>query len=286
MTTQALRDCWAWSSAWRRVLPLCGALTFAFGLAGCGLVNKFIAKDLLNEGARQYNKGHYEKAEKIFKEAIERDPDFLQAKLFYATAIRSRVNNEDGEEQVKAAKQAIEAYKELLKPENESRLKERDRDQTYAFIADLYKTLDDQKSYQEWLKKRSEIPNQKPTTKAECLYSIGVIYWNEATKISRKYETQVPGKLPEVAKPDKWKKEDIDALLQAVQTGLKYIEEAIATDPKYANAYSYKSLLLKEQAKATADPQAVNQLERAAQEAVEKFQELNRQAAAELSGSS
>lgn len=286
MTTQTLRDCWTWSSAWHRVLPLCGALTLAFGLAGCNLVNKFVAKDLLNEGARQYNKGHYEKAEKIFKEAIERDPDFLQAKLFYATAIRSRVNNEDGEEQIKAAKQAIEAYMELLKPENEKRLKERDRDQTYAFIADLYKTLDDQKSYQEWLKKRAELPNQKPTTKAECLYSIGVIYWNEATKISRKYETQVPGKLPEVAKPDKWKKEDIDALLQAVQTGLKYIEEAIAVDPRYANAYSYKSLLLKEQAKATADPKVVNQLEQAAQEAVEKFQELNRQAAAELSGSS
>ncbi len=286
MTTQTLRDGRAWSSAWCRVLPLCGVLTFAFGLAGCSLVNKFVAKDLLNEGAREYNKGHYEKAEKIFKEAMERDPDFLQAKLFYATAIRSRVNNEDGEEQIKAAKQAIEAYMELLKPENEKRLKERDRDQTYAFIADLYKTLDDQKSYQEWLKKRAELPNQKPTTKAECLYSIGVIYWNEATKISRKYETQVPGKLPEVAKPDKWKKEDIDALMQAVQTGLKYIEEAIAADPQYANAYSYKSLLLKEQAKATADPKVVNQLEREAQEAVEKFQELNRQAAAELSGSS
>ncbi|WP_058867743.1 lipopolysaccharide assembly protein LapB [Chloracidobacterium thermophilum] len=283
MTTQTLHDCRAWDSAWRRVFPLCGALALAFGMAGC---NKLIAKDLLNQGAREYNKGRYEKAEKIFKEAIERDPDFLQARLFYATAIRSRVNNEDGEEQVKAARQAIEAYKELLKPENESRLKERDRDQTYAFIADLYKTLDDQKSYQEWLKKRADLPGQKPTTKAECLYSIGVIYWNEATKISRKYETQVPGKLPEVAKPDKWKKEDIDALQQAVQTGLKYIEEAIAADPRYANAYSYKSLLLKEQAKATADPQVVNQLERSAQEAVEKFQELNRQAAAELSGSS
>lgn len=142
MTTQTLRDCRAWDSAWRRVFPLCGALALAFGMAGC---NKLIAKDLLNQGAREYNKGRYEKAEKIFKEAIERDPDFLQAKLFYATAIRSRVNNEDGEEQAKAARQAIEAYKELLKPENESRLKERDRDQTYAFIADLYKTLDDQK---------------------------------------------------------------------------------------------------------------------------------------------
>ncbi len=283
MTTQTLRNGRTWDSAWRRFFPLCGALALALGMAGC---NKLIAKDLLNQGAREYNKGRYEKAEKIFKEAIERDPDFLQAKLFYATAIRSRVNNEDGEEQVKAAKQAIEAYKELLKPENESRLKDRDRDQTYAFIADLYKTLDDQKSYQEWLKKRADLANQSPTTKAECLYSIGVIYWNEATKISRKYETQVPGKLPEVAKPDKWKKEDIDALLQAVQTGLKHIEEAIAADPRYANAYSYKSLLLKEQAKATADLQIVNQLERSAQEAVEKFQELNRQAAAELSGSS
>ncbi|MGQ9896877.1 MAG: tetratricopeptide repeat protein [Acidobacteriota bacterium] len=283
MMTKKLCGCRAWNFTRRKAFPMCWAIALAFGMAGC---SKLIAKDLLNQGAREYNKGRYEKAEKLFKEAMERDPDFLQAKLFYATAIRSRVNNEDGEEQVKAAKQAIEAYQELLKPENESRLKERDRDQTYAFIADLYKTLDDQKSYQEWLKKRAELPNQKPTTKAECLYSIGVIYWNEAIKISRNYETQVPGKLPEIAKPDKWKKEDVEALLQAVQTGLKYIEEAIAADPRYANAYSYKSLLLKEQAKATSDPQMVNQLERAAQEAIEKFQELNRQAAAELSGSS
>ncbi|OYT70655.1 MAG: hypothetical protein CFK52_10500 [Chloracidobacterium sp. CP2_5A] len=252
-------------------------------MSGC---NKLIAKDLLNQGAREYNKGRFDKAEKIFKEAIERDPEFVQAKLFYATAIRSRVGSEDGEEQVKTAKMAIEAYKELLKPENDARLKDRDRDQVYAFIADLYKTLDDQKSYQEWLQKRAELPNQKPTTKAECLYSIGVIYWNEATKISKKYETQVPGKLPEVAKPDKWKKEDIDALLQAARTGLSFIEKAIAADPQYANAYSYKSLLLKEQAKATVDAQLVAQLEKDAQVAVEKFQELNRQAAAELSGGS
>lgn len=268
-------------SALRRTAPMCGAVALALGVAGC---NKLIAKDLLNQGAREYNKGRYEKAEKLFKQAMEKDPDFVQAKLFYATAIRSRVASEDGEEQIKTAKMAIEAYKELLKPENESRLKERDRDQTYAFIADLYRTLDDQKSYKEWLQKRADLPGQKPTIKAECLYSIGVTYWNEATKISKKYETQVPGKLPETAKPDKWKKEDIDALLQNVQTGLKYIEEAIAADPKYANAYSYKSLLLKEQVKVTADPQLASKLEKTAQEAVEKFQELNRQAAAELSG--
>jgi tetratricopeptide (TPR) repeat protein len=267
----------------RKASSVCGTVVLACSLAGC---NKLVAKDLLNQGAREYNKGHYEKAEQLFKEASELDPDFLQAKLFYATAIRSRVNNEEGEEQIKTAKQAIEAYKELLKPENESRLKDRDRDQTYAFIADLYRTLDDQKSYQEWLEKRASLPNQTQTTKAECFYSIGVIYWNEAAKISRKYETQVPGKLPEVAKVDKWKKEDVDALLKAVQTGLMYIEKAIAADPRYTNAYSYKSLLLKEQIKATADPQLVSQLERTAQEALEKFQELNRQAAAELSGGS
>lgn len=268
-------------SALRGTALMCGALVLALGGAGC---SKLIAKDLLNQGAREYNKGRYEKAEKLFKQAMEKDPDFVQAKLFYATAIRSRVASEDGEEQIKTAKMAIEAYKELLKPENESRLKERDRDQTYAFIADLYRTLDDQKSYKEWLQKRADLPNQKPTTRAECLYSIGVTYWNEATKISKKYETQVPGKLAETAKPDKWKKEDIDAILEAVQTGLKYIEQAIAADPKYANAYSYKALLLKEQMKATADPQLASKLEKAALEATEKFQELNRQAAAELSG--
>ncbi len=269
--------------ALRKAAPLCGAALLSFGMSGC---NKLIAKDLLNQGAREYNKGRFEKAERIFKEAMERDPDFVQAKLFYATAIRSRVSNEDGEEQIKTAKMAIEAYKELLKPENDARLKDRDRDQTYAFIADLYKTLDDQESYREWLRKRVELPNQKSTTKAECLYSIGVTYWNDASRISKKYETQVPGKLPEVAKPDKWKKEDIDALLKAAQEGLKYIEKAIAADPQYANAYSYKSLLLKEQAKATTDAQLVAQLEKDAQIAVEKFQELNRQAAAELSGGS
>ncbi|MCS7079501.1 MAG: hypothetical protein NZ585_05560 [Chloracidobacterium sp.] len=284
MVKQAPRSVFQWMrSILRKAVPACGAMVLAVGVAGC---NKLIAKDLLNQGAREYNKGRYEKAEKLFKQAMEKDPDFVQAKLFYATAIRSRVASEDGEEQIKTAKMAIDAYKELLKPENESRLKERDRDQVYAFIADLYKTLDDQKSYKEWLQKRADLPNQKPTTKAECFYSIGVTYWNEATKISKKYETQVPGKLPEVAKPDKWKKEDIDALQQAVQTGLKYIEQAIAADPKYANAYSYKSLLLKEQIKATADAQLVSKLEKSAQEATEKFQELNRQAAAELSGGS
>lgn len=267
--------------AWVRFALVGFALCFCvLGTTGC--INKLRAKDRLNEGARQFNRGKFDQAEKLFKEAMELDPDFMQARLFYATALRSRVNNEEGDSQQKTARAAIDAYKDLLDPKYDGKIKDKDRDQAYAFIADLYKTLDDMNSFREWLQKRANLPGQKPLTKSECLYGIGVTYWNEAVKISKKYEVQVPGKLPETKKVDQWDRKDIDALLEQVRNGLKFIDESIAAYPEYTNAYSYRGLLIAEQIKVEADPAKATTLDKDRQAAMEKFQELNRRAAAEL----
>jgi tetratricopeptide (TPR) repeat protein len=252
-----------------------------FGSSGC-FIRKLQAKDRLNTGVRLFNAGKYDLAEKAFQEAKELNPSLMQAHLFYATALRSRVLNEEGENQTETARRAIEAYKQLLNPEYQGKLPEKDRDQVYAFIADLYKTLDDTNSYREWLQKRADLPSQKEVTKSDCLYGIGVTYWNIATKASKKYEFAVPGKPSEFKKPNEWSKEDIEELTQSVQKGLMYMDKAISVYPKYTNAYSYRSLLLKEQIKVETDPEKIKTLEKTAQEANEKFQELNRQEAAEL----
>ncbi len=267
--------------AWVRSALVGFALCFCvLGTTGC--VNKLRAKDRLNEGARQFNKGKFDQAERLFKEAMELDPEFMQARLFYATALRSRVASEEGDSQQKTARAAIDAYKDLLDPKYNGKIKDRDRDQAYAFIADLYKTLDDTNSFREWLQKRAELANQKPVTKSECLYGIGVTYWNEAVKISKKYEVQVPGKLPETKKVDQWDKKDIEALLDNVRNGLKFIDQAIAAYPEYTNAYSYRGLLIAEQIKVEADATKAAALDKDRQASMEKFQELNRRAAAEL----
>jgi hypothetical protein len=58
---------------------LIALLALVMTTQGCGVVYKLLAKDKLNEGVREFNKGKFELAEEKFKHALELSPDMLNA---------------------------------------------------------------------------------------------------------------------------------------------------------------------------------------------------------------
>lgn len=257
---------------------------FAANFSGCFIYNRLYAKDRLNHGARRYNAGKYDEASAAFKEAFELDPNLVQARLFYATSLRSQVlPNSDDPKNVQTARDAIAAYKELIEGGISSKVSDKDKDQAYAFISDLYRKLGDEDSQKKWLESRAKLPNQDPNVVAECYYAISVTYWEAAHKVSDRYI--MPGIMPPKYKPvAEWDQKDKDKVVQFVTEGLRYNDLAIGANAKYANAYSYKNLFYREQIKIEADPKKVSELTKMADDATETFQRLNREAAAAQGG--
>jgi len=66
--------------------------------------------------------------------------------------------------------------------------------------------------------------------------------------------------------------------------GLQHMEESLKINPKYANCYSYRGLLYREQSKIETDSKAKQDLDDKAAKDVEEFQRLNREAQVQTQG--
>jgi len=255
------------------VLRLAIVLIFAISLTGCG---KLLAKDRLNEGTRAYNKGNYVQATKLFEESIAYNPDFPIAKLYYASALRAQYSpGGDSIENKSLGEKAIKAYQDVIKSSN----KPQDVDAAHAFIADLYKGLDQKEENRNWVLKRINLPGQTDEIRAQSYYTLAVGYWEDAYKITQKY--LIPKTQPAQYKPVKeWETGDEEQVKALLTKGLGYMEDSLKINPKYANCYSYRGLLYREQIKIEVDPKLKEELSEKATRDIEEFQRLNREAAA------
>lgn len=243
------------------------------GSFGCG---KLKAKDRLNEGTRAYNKGEYEKAEQLFKESIEASGDFPQARLYYAAAIRAQfLPGGDSEQNKTIGRKAIQAYEDVIKYSPNPT----DIDAAHAFIADIYKGLGEYEKQREWVIKRIQLKGQADEVRAQSYYTLAVAFWDDSYKITQKY--LIPKTNPPEYKPVKeWEAGDEAKVREIVMKGLQNMEESLKINPKYANCYSYRALLYREQAKLESDPKIKEQLRQKAEADIEEFQKLNREAQA------
>ena len=257
----------------KMVLRLAIILAFVLSLTGCG---KLLAKDRLNEGTRAYNKGNYVQATKLFEESIAYNPDFPIAKLYYASALRAQyAPGGDSLENKTIAEKAIKAYQDVIK----SSTKQQDVDAAHAFIAELYKGLDQKEENRNWVLKRINLPNQTDEIRAQSYYTLAVGYWEDAYKITQKY--LIPRTQPPQYKPSKeWEAGDAEQVKTLVTKGLGYMEDSLKINPKYANCYSYRGLLYREQIKIETDPKLKDELTEKANRDIEEFQRLNREAQA------
>ena len=242
----------------RNLALLVALLALVMATQGCGVINKLRAKNALNEGVREFNKGKYDEAEVKFDKAVALSPDLANAKLFKARTIYQLYDQQRTPE---AAQKALDAYQDII---DTSKDNPQLTDQALAFQADIYDKLTksaeekgDQgkadaekyrKRYHEVLEARAMLPGAKDETKAAVYYSIGQSYWSDAFKLSRSY-VNYDGTLKQPIPQDK-----VDQMRPAIEKSLQYLNQALQYNPDYADVWTIKKLALMQKNFITSDP--------------------------------
>jgi tetratricopeptide (TPR) repeat protein len=199
----------------RTILTLTFLAILALAATGCA---KLQARDNLNKGVRAFRDAHYENAVKYFQEAVQLDPDLTTAEIYLATAYAQQyVPGGRGEDNEKNAQMAIQTFDNVLKrdPNNVNAV---------AGLASIYYNLgqNDTKQLQkskDFYTKYAQLDSTNPIP----YYTIGVLDW--------------------LVVYDKNNTLSTDEQLKVIDEGLGNIDKALALNPDYDDAMTYKNLL-------------------------------------------
>ncbi|HTS71883.1 MAG TPA: tetratricopeptide repeat protein [Terriglobia bacterium] len=261
-----------------RLALLAGTLLMALAAVGC---SRLKARDHLNKGVQDYRNAQFQTAIMHFKEAVRLDPTLLNARLYLATAYAQQfVPGADSDENKQIAKQAIDAFQDVLKmdPKNMTAI---------ASIAQIYyneKDFDEAKKYNE---RRIELQPNDP----EPYYWIGVIDWAVTWKAAQTLRGENhlnvakdpahPDELPVI--PDKLRKPLAEQNGPLVDEGLKMLNKAIELKPNDVDSMAYLSLMYRQKSEIDPDNQTRADSLKQAEDWVNKSLELRKKGA---SGSS
>lgn len=251
-------------------------LALAFMTPGCGVVNSLRAKNSLNDGVREFNKGKYQLAEEKFARSLELNPDLTNAQLFYARALNAQFDQSLTDD---LGKKTVDAYDDIISKNQD---KPDAVDQALAFKALIYNKLTQANPERageyrgrerETLEKRATLPSATAKTKADVFYTMGVGYWKECYDLNASYVSHnrpIPQNI-------------LDKMPTLAENAFKYLDMAIAVDPNYADAWFYKKLVYIEKMKYS--PKEQNELKALAMQMQDKYMSMQKgqqqQAAAE-----
>ena len=254
------------------MLALAAACTLA---PGCGFVNQLRAKDNLNEGVRDFNKGRYESARERFHRALELNPDNANAQLFYARAVNALFDQNLTED---LGTETLRAYQVIIdrNPDNtkavDTALSLRARVFEQMAGIDISRAEEYKQQQRDALLARANLPISDTKTKAAVYYTIGQGYWAECYhgQSKRYLKPGPPGKPQEqMTIPP-----DVQAKMRAlIMKAHEYLQKAIATQPDYANAWIYEKLVYMEELKIETNPARRKELEAKRDEAQEKYKQ-------------
>jgi len=226
---------------------LSGALLLVLGACGC---NRLRARDQLNKGVQAYRNAQFQAAILHFKEAIQRDPNLLNARLYLATAYYAQyVPSGESEDNKKVAQDALDAFNDVL---------QRDPGNTTAisFIAQIHYGLKDFEKAKEDNQKLLKLEPQNP----EPYYWIGMLDWlicfPRAQQIRNDHNIVTPNKdgvLPVI--PAKYRKDLAEQNGPLIDEGLKYLQKAIDLKPNDNQAMAYLNLMYRQKAEIDEDDQ-------------------------------
>jgi tetratricopeptide (TPR) repeat protein len=212
-----------------RKLGLLSALALlVLATASC---QKLQARDNLNKGIKAFREGKFERAVEFFDNATKLDPELTNAELYLATAYAQQYIPEvDSPENLKFADNAIKTFENVANkdPKNTNAV---------AGLAGMYQSLHKYDKAREYYKKQTEIEPDNPVP----YYAIGSTDWILV------YNKQNP--LPDEEKAP------------LIAEGLEYVDKALAKNPNYEEAMTYKNLLLRQKALLTKDPKEAKALE-------------------------
>jgi len=208
-------------------------------LMGTGC-QKLQARDHLNKGVNAFKNAQYPEAVEHFKQAVELDPSYTNARLYLATAyMQQYIPGSESDDNMKMANAAESTFKDVLKddPKNETAI---------AYLASLYlneKHWDESKA---WYDKLTTV-NPKS---AVGYYSKGFIAWSQWYPADGTARANLGMKLDDPGPiKDKKVREELKAKYASViQDGLNNLDEALRVDPDYDDAMAYENLLIRERA--------------------------------------
>ena len=180
---------------------------------------KLQARDNLNKGVSAFRDTHYEKAVDYFKKAVELDPDLTTAELYLATAYAQQfVPGGRDDNNAKNAKLAVDTFEDVLKrdPSNVSAV---------AGLASIYQNTNDFKKAHEYYGKYASLDSNN----AVPYYAIGSLDWIIVYDKNNPPPEEEQGKI--------------------IDEGLGSLDKALALNPDYEDAMTYKNLLYREKAR-------------------------------------
>lgn len=224
-------------------------LLVAFALAtgsGCSVVNKIRAKNSLNEGARAYKDGKFAEAQQKFEEALALDPEQKFAPIFIARSIQQQYKpGVDTAENKAKAEEAIAAYKRVLD-------KDPNNDDAFTAVTYLYRQMRDENQENAWLMQRASLETAPKEKRSDAFTILASKQWNCSYNITDQKENKATVEkgdkvIVEYKKPQN--QADFDQALTCINKGLELVKQAIDLNPENANAWSYRTNLLREMAK-------------------------------------
>ncbi len=201
-------------------------------LAGtnCSYYNRIMARKNLVDGSKAYKDRKFKDAEKLFRDAITRDPNGTTvegktAQLFLARTLHSEFigNRQDKN----LAEEAIAQYQKVLQqnPGDQS---------SYKAVASLYENLQKTDDWLKWVTARASNTAIPPEQRAEALTSLAAKKNTCANDITDTEKTKKPvtkdGKQTyQFVKPEN--PEEFATLKACVEEGTKLIDQAVALEP-------------------------------------------------------
>jgi Tfp pilus assembly protein PilF len=216
--------------------------------SGCEYARKVIAKDKLNQGMIEYNKGNYRNAQEFFKDASGTDPNNANTWLCLgATLVKDYRKEIDDAKKKDFANQALEVYRKALSLANGNCGV---IDNALSYVAVIH---DDMKNTEEWRKTMLDRATNeciKKETRAQSFYGLGVNYWQCSYDQTTRYQDKA------LFNTDQFHYRKMDYSPEAladrqkaqacVTKGFEYFEKALEIDPEYTQAMFYKGLLYRE----------------------------------------
>lgn len=282
----------------RRFAALTSLAVLVVSLQGCGLVNKLRAKNELNEGVRTFNKGKFEDAQQMFEQALEYDPDNVNARFFYAMTLNAQfekaLNSQDVDKTntIDMAHKTIDAFQKVLDANPEFKVKDR----AISFIAKDYRSLYDQvydpktekdkyeearAKYLDFLQQRANLDGQTEEAKAQMYYTIGDDYWKRARGIIESHAKKDPQN-PTIPATYDIPAEELPQVNAALTKAHEYMQKAIATNPAYPEPYLGEKLNYFEEVKLVSDQAKKDEIKKKADKWDEQYRDrLSQQQAAQ-----
>jgi len=214
--------------------------------SGCGYIKKVIAKDKLNQGAIEYNKGNYKNAQQFFKDASGTDPDNPMIWLYLgATRVKDYKKELDDAKKKEIAKDALTDYQNALSlaKENCSII-----DNALSYIAVIHDDTGNREGWRKTMEERATNKCMKKDTQAQSFYGLGVDYWKCSYEQTTRYQDKFATDQFHYRKMDYSPEAlaDRQKAQACVTKGFEYFEKALEIDPEYTQAMFYKGLLYRE----------------------------------------